>query len=219
MNEWAQTKLLQDPNCSKQEIMRTGNDEWNSIKKDSDKKKLKTPDNNKRKDDGVFSVRDLHEIVLDFVNRSNVIDLERNESKLNELIDQNASKTVMVDNFLHMFATYKKSLKVQRNEIDKMLRKAKSCDQIQPVKRLKQEINTLQDKHVREASYSVASVYEMDVNGVSVIRRKSDDWVNATTILKAAGIGKGRKKRKTLGNISGSVQIIQGGYWKLQGTW
>ena len=75
------------------------------------------------------------------------------------------------------------------------------------------------DPTVRESMYSLAHVYELDVNNVSVIRRKSDDWVNATTILKAAGIGKGRKKRKTLESIHGNVQIIQGGYWKLQGTW
>jgi hypothetical protein len=148
-----------------------------------------------------------------------VIDLERNESKLNELLDQNSSKIVMVDNFLHMFTTYKKSLKEQRNDIDQLLSRTKSRDQIQPVKKLKIENNAFQDKPVREAFYSVASVYEMDLNGVSVIRRKCDDWVNATTILKAAGIGKGRKKRKTLEKIKGNVQIIQGGYWKLQGTW
>ena len=46
---------------------------------------------------------------------------------------------VMVDNFLHMFTTYKKSLKEQRNDIDQLLSRTKSRDQIQPVKKLKKK--------------------------------------------------------------------------------
>lgn len=224
MNEWAQSKLMQDPNCSKNEIMHTGNDEWNQIKKDSEKRRLMKLDEMKKKNEIPFSVRDLQGIILDFVNPTKPMILDNDESKLNELLECNTSKMIMVDNFLHMFNSYKKSLKEQRYEINQMLSKSHDTllnvehdhAEIQPIKKQKLEKQEIQ---VREAFYSVASVYELDVNGVSVIRRKSDDWVNATTILKAAGIGKGRKKRKTLENISGNVQIIQGGYWKLQGTW
>jgi hypothetical protein len=214
MNEWAEKKLLQDPSCSKSEIMHTGNDEWNQMKADSDKR-LNQADEVKKNVDIPFSVRDLQGIILDFVNPTKSLN-DHDELKLNELLEQNSSKSSIVDNFLFMFTSYKKRLKVERSEINQMLTKRESSNQIKPVKKLKLEI---EDTPVREAFYSVASVYEMDLNGVSVIRRKSDHWVNATSILKAAGIGKGRTKRKTLENIGGHVQIVQGGYWKLQGTW
>lgn len=201
MNEWAETKLLQDPSCSKNEIMHTGNDEWNQMNKDSDNKRLNQTDDDKKNVDIPFSVRDLQEIILDFVNPSKSLKVDHDELKLNELLERNSSKSSIVDNFLHMFTSYKKSLKEQRSEINQMLSKRESSDQIKPVKKPKLEIDNVQDTPVREAFYSVASVYEMDLNGVSVIRRKSDHWVNATTILKAAGIGKGRTKRKTLENI------------------
>jgi regulatory protein SWI6 len=60
----------------------------------------------------------------------------------------------------------------------------------------------------------------MDVNGVAVMRRRSDGWLNATQILKVAGVDKG-KRTKILEKeiLPGEHEKIQGGYGKYQGTW
>ncbi|KAL8992601.1 MAG: hypothetical protein Q9188_007548 [Gyalolechia gomerana] len=70
------------------------------------------------------------------------------------------------------------------------------------------------------AIYSSVSVYEMEVNGIAVMRRRSDSWLNATQILKVAGIDKG-KRTKVLEKeiLSGDHEKVQGGYGKYQGTW
>lgn len=76
--------------------------------------------------------------------------------------------------------------------------------------------NTSGDKAV----YSGISVYEMDVNGIAVMRRRVDSWLNATQILKVAGIEKG-KRTKVLEKeiLSGDHVKVQGGYGRYQGTW
>lgn len=60
----------------------------------------------------------------------------------------------------------------------------------------------------------------MEVNGVAVMRRRSDSWLNATQILKVAGIEKG-KRTKVLEKeiLIGEHEKVQGGYGKYQGTW
>ena len=60
----------------------------------------------------------------------------------------------------------------------------------------------------------------MEVNNVAVMRRRSDSWLNATQILKVAGIEKG-KRTKVLEReiLSGEHEKVQGGYGKYQGTW
>ncbi|KAL8957720.1 MAG: hypothetical protein Q9193_005083 [Seirophora villosa] len=70
------------------------------------------------------------------------------------------------------------------------------------------------------AVYSSVSVYEMEVNDIAVMRRRSDSWLNATQILKVAGIDKG-KRTKVLEKeiLSGEHEKVQGGYGKYQGTW
>ncbi|KAH0559927.1 hypothetical protein GP486_003550 [Trichoglossum hirsutum] len=70
------------------------------------------------------------------------------------------------------------------------------------------------------AVYSGVSVYEMSVNNVAVMRRRSDSWLNATQILKVAGIDKG-KRTKVLEKeiLTGDHEKVQGGYGKYQGTW
>ena len=71
-----------------------------------------------------------------------------------------------------------------------------------------------------QAVYSNVSVYEMEVNGVAVMRRRSDGWLNATQILKVAGVEKG-KRTKVLEKeiLNGEHEKVQGGYGKYQGTW
>ncbi|KAK4553759.1 transcriptional regulator swi6 [Recurvomyces mirabilis] len=70
------------------------------------------------------------------------------------------------------------------------------------------------------AVYSGVSVYEMEVAGVACMRRRSDGWLNATQILKIAGVDKG-KRTKILEKeiLPGEHEKVQGGYGKYQGTW
>jgi ankyrin repeat protein len=60
----------------------------------------------------------------------------------------------------------------------------------------------------------------MQVNDVAVMRRRSDSWLNATQILKVAGVEKG-KRTKVLEReiLTGEHEKVQGGYGKYQGTW
>lgn len=71
-----------------------------------------------------------------------------------------------------------------------------------------------------KAVYSGVSVYEMEVNNLVVMRRRDDSWLNATQILKIAGIEKG-KRTKVLEKeiLAGQHEKVQGGYGKYQGTW
>jgi hypothetical protein len=63
-------------------------------------------------------------------------------------------------------------------------------------------------------------VYECMVRGIAVMRRRSDSFVNATQILKVAGIDKGRRTKILEKEIlPGKHEIVQGGYGKYQGTW
>ncbi|TGZ78535.1 apses-domain-containing protein [Ascodesmis nigricans] len=70
------------------------------------------------------------------------------------------------------------------------------------------------------AVYSGVPVYEMTVNNVAVMRRRDDSWLNATQILKVAGVDKG-KRTKVLEKeiLVGEHEKVQGGYGKYQGTW
>ena len=60
----------------------------------------------------------------------------------------------------------------------------------------------------------------MEVHGIACMRRRSDGWLNATQILKVAGVDKG-KRTKVLEKeiLTGEHEKVQGGYGKYQGTW
>lgn len=71
-----------------------------------------------------------------------------------------------------------------------------------------------------QAVYSNVSVYEMEVNGIAVMKRRSDAWLNATQILKVAGVVKARRTKTLEKEIAaGEHEKVQGGYGKYQGTW
>ncbi|ETW78743.1 hypothetical protein HETIRDRAFT_478021 [Heterobasidion irregulare TC 32-1] len=71
---------------------------------------------------------------------------------------------------------------------------------------------------IYNAVYS--SVYECMVRGIAVMRRRADSYVNATQILKVAGVDKGRRTKILEKEIlPGKHEIVQGGYGKYQGTW
>lgn len=73
---------------------------------------------------------------------------------------------------------------------------------------------------IYSAVYSGVSVFEMNARGIAVMRRRSDSYLNATQILKVAGIEKG-KRTKILERevLIGEHEKVQGGYGKYQGTW
>ncbi|KAI8099856.1 uncharacterized protein BX664DRAFT_290228 [Halteromyces radiatus] len=70
------------------------------------------------------------------------------------------------------------------------------------------------------AVYSGVAVFEMVVNNITIMRRRVDSHMNATQILKVAGIEKG-KRTKILEReiLPGEHEKVQGGYGKFQGTW
>ncbi|KAK0840271.1 transcriptional regulator swi6 [Friedmanniomyces endolithicus] len=78
----------------------------------------------------------------------------------------------------------------------------------------------MEKAQIYTAVYSGVSVYEMDIQGVACMRRRSDGWLNATQILKVAGVDKG-KRTKVLEKeiLTGEHEKVQGGYGKYQGTW
>lgn len=60
----------------------------------------------------------------------------------------------------------------------------------------------------------------MEVNGIAVMRRRNDAWLNATQILKVAGVDKGKRTKILEKEIqTGEHEKVQGGYGKYQGTW
>ncbi|KAI0463022.1 hypothetical protein LJB42_003828 [Komagataella kurtzmanii] len=73
---------------------------------------------------------------------------------------------------------------------------------------------------VYSATYSGVPVYELVTPLTSVMRRKSDDWINATHILKVADFPKAKRTRILERDIQvGTHEKVQGGYGKYQGTW
>ncbi|KAL0953780.1 hypothetical protein HGRIS_004964 [Hohenbuehelia grisea] len=73
---------------------------------------------------------------------------------------------------------------------------------------------------IYNAVYSSVQVYECMIRGIAVMRRRHDSFVNATQILKVAGVDKGRRTKILEKEIlPGKHEIVQGGYGKYQGTW
>ncbi|KAF2721916.1 apses-domain-containing protein [Polychaeton citri CBS 116435] len=73
---------------------------------------------------------------------------------------------------------------------------------------------------VYSATYSNVPVYEYTVEGNHVMRRRADDWINATHILKVADYDKPARTRILEREVQKGVhEKVQGGYGKYQGTW
>ncbi|KAG8831404.1 transcriptional regulator swi6 [Serendipita sp. 400] len=81
-------------------------------------------------------------------------------------------------------------------------------------------MNVAPQPRVYPAVYSGVGVFECMIRGIAVMRRRVDSYVNATQILKVAGIDKGRRTKILEKEIlPGKHEIVQGGYGKYQGTW
>ncbi|KAK3370408.1 hypothetical protein B0H63DRAFT_315729 [Podospora didyma] len=76
---------------------------------------------------------------------------------------------------------------------------------------------------IYSATYSGIPVWEFQFGPdlkEHVMRRRHDDWINATHILKAAGFDKPARTRILEREVQKDVhEKIQGGYGKYQGTW
>ncbi|OCK85001.1 apses-domain-containing protein [Lepidopterella palustris CBS 459.81] len=73
---------------------------------------------------------------------------------------------------------------------------------------------------IYSATYSNVPVYEYNVAGNHVMRRRADDWINATHILKVADFDKPARTRILEREVQKGVhEKVQGGYGKYQGTW
>ncbi|CAI8510000.1 unnamed protein product [Pichia kudriavzevii] len=73
---------------------------------------------------------------------------------------------------------------------------------------------------VYTATYSHIDVYESTIDGIQLMRRCDDNWVNATQILKIAGFGKTQRTRLLEREVHNLVhRKVQGGHGKFQGTW
>jgi len=71
---------------------------------------------------------------------------------------------------------------------------------------------------VYSATYSNVPVYEFNIAGEHVMRRRSDDWINATHILKVADYDKPARTRILEREVQKGVhEKVQGGYGKYQG--
>lgn len=69
-----------------------------------------------------------------------------------------------------------------------------------------------------KATYSGVPVYECIIKGVAVMRRRADGWINATHILKVAGLDKPQRTRVLERDVQkGDHEKVQGGYGKYQG--
>ena len=79
---------------------------------------------------------------------------------------------------------------------------------------------TTDNSQVFGAVYSGVAVYEMACRQVAVMRRRVDSYLNATQILKVAGVDKGRRTKILEREVQvGEHEKVQGGYGKYQGTW
>ena len=72
---------------------------------------------------------------------------------------------------------------------------------------------------IYSATYSNVPVYELTVENNHVMRRRSDDWINATHILKVAEYDKPARTRILEREVQKGVhEKVQGGYGKYQGA-
>ncbi|CAG8520995.1 3765_t:CDS:2 [Funneliformis caledonium] len=73
---------------------------------------------------------------------------------------------------------------------------------------------------IYSAVYSGVPVYEFLIRDVAVMRRRPDSYLNATQILKVAGLEKGKRTKIIEKEVlTGEHEKVQGGYGKYQGTW
>ncbi|KAJ3253247.1 hypothetical protein HK103_000793 [Boothiomyces macroporosus] len=99
-------------------------------------------------------------------------------------------------------------------------------DQQEPITDTHQEpkpkkyVPGLNTAFVYTTEYSKQKVYELNWQNVPVMRRTSDDYMNASNILQAAKVPK-EKRKKIIKKLCSLVPFerIEEGYYKYQGVW
>ncbi|MCJ1306818.1 Cell division cycle- protein res2/pct1, partial [Agyrium rufum] len=80
-----------------------------------------------------------------------------------------------------------------------------------------QAIGEVGGEMIYSATYSGVPVYEFLCGGNQIMRRREDDWINATHILKVADFDKPARTRILEREVQkGTHEKIQGGYGKYQ---
>lgn len=83
----------------------------------------------------------------------------------------------------------------------------------------KTKVPEIETAGVQLAQYKRKDVYEISVNNVFVLRRVSDGWVNATTILEASNLDDAEKESIVSKISSPNERLIGAKYSRLQGVW
>lgn len=80
-------------------------------------------------------------------------------------------------------------------------------------------LGSLQSATLKLNSFPQVPVYEFNVEGNHVMRRRQDNWINATHILKVADYDKPARTRILEREVQKGVhEKVQGGYGKYQGS-
>lgn len=73
---------------------------------------------------------------------------------------------------------------------------------------------------IKLTAYSGIRVFEMHIHGTPVMRRLRDSYINATQILRAAGLAKPQRTKILEKDVTRGIhEKVQGGYAGFQGTW
>ncbi|KAJ7035608.1 transcription regulator HTH, apses-type DNA-binding domain-containing protein [Mycena alexandri] len=73
---------------------------------------------------------------------------------------------------------------------------------------------------IHHATYGGIPVYEILINYIALMKRRSDSWLNATQILKLAGFDQQERDRILEAEVqTGEHEQVREGYSKFQGTW
>ncbi|KND02419.1 uncharacterized protein SPPG_02885 [Spizellomyces punctatus DAOM BR117] len=81
-------------------------------------------------------------------------------------------------------------------------------------------ISPQQPPALSTANWGGIPVYQLHLASTTIMRRKTDSWINVTHVLKAANIPRGSRLRILEKEMhTGEHEKIQGGYGKYQGTW
>ncbi|KAF7304420.1 hypothetical protein HMN09_00844100 [Mycena chlorophos] len=76
------------------------------------------------------------------------------------------------------------------------------------------------DPKIVEKSYGGTPVYEMNCNGIAVMKRRSDAWLNANQILKVAGLNTLQSREVMESEVwGGEHETLKRGGGAFQGTW
>ncbi|KAL3422199.1 start control protein Cdc10 [Phlyctema vagabunda] len=105
-------------------------------------------------------------------------------------------------------------------ELASLFHPAESSEPISVAKQMPTQPTTSSSSTVvRKSRYSGDDVYEVEVNGITVMRRCEDAWLNATQILRVAGLDISQRHEVLRDSLWSSDYKQIHGVQKYQGTW